>query len=613
MFSSSVKLLIKVVNLSKIKNKARSKTSLRELRELFSYILPYKRKFYLALSCLFFTATLSLAFPYLMGSLIGGAMRSTGELANPEYVGKTINSVTKILICVLGLQAFIAYWRIKWFAFAGESALADIRKEVFGRLVMLPISYFSDNRVGEICSRLSADLSLIRDTLIITLPQIIRQTVMLLGGIIFIAWSSPKLTGVMLLCIPIVIIFLALFGRGIKGKTAKAQDELAKSNVVVEEALHGISNVKAFTNEEYEENRYSNSLSKFIELTMRAAKARAFFVSFIIFALFGVITLVVWFGAGMLSNGQIDAEKFTQFVLFSIFVGAAMGSFPEIMSQLYKAVGATERIREILSENTEHCNDKGTTEYMLGGEIEFEDLCFSYPSRNNITVVDNLNLSVSPGERIAIVGASGAGKSTLIKLLLRFYEPSSGNIKYDSRDASEISISSLRKQISIVPQEVFLFGGTIGENIGYGSPESEESKIKDAAIKANAHDFIVKLPDGYDTFVGERGVKLSGGQRQRIAIARAILSEPAVLLLDEATSSLDSKSEILVQQGLESLMAGRTCIIIAHRLSTVRSVDRIIVLKNGRIVESGSHEELFQKESGAYKTLYELQFGELSN
>ena len=605
-------LLIKVANLSNTKNNVRSKTSLRELRELFSYILPYKKKFYLALCCLFFTATLSLAFPYLMGSLIGGAMRSSGELANPEYVGSSIDGVTKILIVVLGLQAFIAYWRIKWFAFAGESALADIRKEVFERLVMLPMSYFSDNRVGEISSRLSADLSLIRDTLIITLPQIIRQSVMLIGGIIFIAWSSPKLTGVMLLCIPIVIIFLAFFGRGIKSKTARAQDELAKSNVVVEESLHGISNVKAFTNEEYEKNRYSSSLSEFIELTIHAAKARAFFVSFIIFALFGVITLVVWFGAGMLSNGQIDAEKFTQFVLFSIFVGAAMGSFPEIMSQLYKAVGATERIREILSEKTEYCHDKGTRDQILRGEIEFENLCFSYPSSNNTIVIDNLNLSVSPGERIAIVGASGAGKSTLIKLLLRFYEPSSGSIKYDGKGASEISISSLRNQISIVPQEVFLFGGTIGENIGYGAPGSDESKIKEAAVTANAHDFIVKLPEGYDTFVGERGVKLSGGQRQRIAIARAILSDPSVLLLDEATSSLDSKSEILVQEGLESLMAQRTCIIIAHRLSTVRSVDRIIVLKNGRIVESGTHEELYQKDSGVYKTLYELQYGELS-
>ena len=612
MFSSSVNLLIKVANLSNTKNKVRSKTSLRELRELFSYILPYKRKFYLALCCLFFTAALSLAFPYLMGSLIGGAMRSTGELANPEHVGSSIDGVTKILIVVLGLQAFIAYWRIKWFAFAGESALADIRKEVFERLVMLPMSYFSDNRVGEISSRLSADLSLIRDTLIITLPQIIRQTVMLIGGIIFIAWSSPKLTGVMLLCIPIVIIFLAVFGRGIKSKTARAQDELAKSNVVVEESLHGISNVKAFTNEQYEKNRYSSSLSEFIELTIHAAKARAFFVSFIIFALFGVITLVVWFGAGMLSNGQIDAEKFTQFVLFSIFVGAAMGSFPEIMSQLYKAVGATERIREILSEKTEYCHDKGTRDQILRGEIEFENLCFSYPSSNNTIVIDNLNLSVSPGERIAIVGASGAGKSTLIKLLLRFYEPSSGSIKYDGKGASEISISSLRNQVSIVPQEVFLFGGTIGENIGYGAPGSDESKIKEAAFTANAHDFIVKLPEGYDTFVGERGVKLSGGQRQRIAIARAILTNPSVLLLDEATSSLDSKSEILVQEGLESLMADRTCMIVAHRLSTVRSVDRIIVLKNGRIVESGTHEELYKKDSGVYKTLYELQFGELN-
>ena len=445
-----------------------------------------------------------------------------------------------------------------------------------------------------------------------TLPQIIRQSVMLIGGIIFIAWSSPKLTMIMLLCIPLVLSLLWFFGRGIKEKTAKSQDELAESNVIVEESLHGIVNVKAFTNEQYEKRRYAGSLSDFIDLTMSAAKARAFFVSFIIFALFGVITFVVWYGAGMLSDGEISSEKFTRFVLFSIFVGAAMGSFPEIMSQLYKAVGATERIREILSEKDENNDGAELIELEMKGGIEINDLSFCYPSRDEVVVLDDISFSVQPGERVAIVGASGAGKSTIIKLLLKLYKPSSGDIKFDGTSSERLSVDSIRSQISIVPQEVFLFGGTIKENIAYGAIDADESQIIDAAMKANAHEFIENLPDGYETTVGDRGVKLSGGQRQRIAIARAILSNPSILLLDEATSSLDSESELLVQQALEGLMSERTCIVVAHRLSTVRSVNRIIALKDGKIVESGSHEELFQKEGGVYKTLYEMQFGELS-
>ena len=598
---------------SNSKNRVDSKTGLAELLKLFSYISPYKKKFYLAFCCLFITASLALAFPYLMGSLLGGAM-STGErVADSGFVSENINKVTQLLILVLGVQAFIAYWRIRWFAYAGESALADIRKETFGKLVMLPLSYYSENKVGEICSRLSADLSLIRDTIIMTLPQIIRQSVMLIGGIIFIAWSSPKLTMIMLLCIPLVLSLLWFFGRGIKEKTAKSQDELAESNVIVEESLHGIVNVKAFTNEQYEKRRYAGSLSDFIDLTMSAAKARAFFVSFIIFALFGVITFVVWYGAGMLSDGEISSEKFTRFVLFSIFVGAAMGSFPEIMSQLYKAVGATERIREILSEKDENNDGTGLIELEMKGGIEINDLSFCYPSRDEVVVLDDISFSVQPGERVAIVGASGAGKSTIIKLLLKLYKPSSGDIKFDGTSSERLSVDSIRSQISIVPQEVFLFGGTIKENIAYGAIDADESQIIDAAMKANAHDFIENLSDGYETTVGDRGVKLSGGERQRIAIARAILSNPSILLLDEATSSLDSESELLVQQALEGLMSERTCIVVAHRLSTVRSVNRIIALKDGKIVESGSHEELFQKEGGVYKTLYELQFGEPSD
>ena len=347
--------------------------------------------------------------------------------------------------------------------------------------------------------------------------------------------------------------------------------------------------------------------SDVVNLTLSASKARALFVSFIIFALFGVITFVVWYGAGMLEREEIDAEKFTQFVLFSIFVGAALGSFPDILSQLHKAVGATARVREILSEEPEEVFKDGKLS-RLRGEVEFSDVSFSYPSRKDNEVLRGINLLVGAGERVAIVGSSGAGKSTLFQLLMRFYDPSSGELKFDGQKAASYSLSELRDQMAIVPQDVLLFGGSIRDNIAYGCPKAQEVDIIEAARKANAHEFIESFPEGYQTIVGDRGVKLSGGQRQRIAIARAILADPAILLLDEATSSLDSESESLVHEALESLMSKRTSIIIAHRLATVRGADRILVLQDGRFIESGTHEELSCKEEGVYKMLSELQF-----
>ncbi len=580
---------------------------LSELFKLVTYLGPYRLYFYSALGCLFITAILSLAFPYLMGILIGGSMGGGDRIADSKNVEENIDRVALTLVAVLAVQAFIAYWRIRWFAFAGESALADIRKDAYGKLVRLPMSYFSERRVGELCSRISADITLIRDTLILTVPQIIRQSVMLVGGVLFIAYASIKLTIVMLLCIPIVVILMGIFGRGIRVQTREAQDELAASNVVVEESLHGIASVKAFTNEGYEESRYSGSLKGFVNLTLSASKARALFVSFIIFALFGVITFVVWYGAGMLEREEIDAAKFTQFVLFSIFVGAALGSFPDILSQLHKAVGATVRVREILSEEPEEAHNNNQLS-RLRGEVEFSDVSFSYPSRKDIEVLRGINLSVDAGERVAIVGSSGAGKSTLFHLLMRFYDPSSGELKFDGQNAANYSLSELRNQMAIVPQEVLLFGGSIRDNIAYGCPGAEDVHIIAAAEKANAHEFIQSFPEGYHTIVGDRGVKLSGGQRQRIAIARAILADPAILLLDEATSSLDSESEGLVHEALETLMSERTSIIIAHRLATVRGADRILVLRDGLFIESGTHEELSCKEGGVYKMLSELQF-----
>ena len=578
--------------------------SMREALRLFSYLRPYRRHFYPALACLFITASLSLAFPYLMGQLIGGAVE-----VGKDSVTSQIDRVALTLLGVLALQAFIAYWRVRWFAFAGESGLADIRRDTYSKLVRMPMNYFSEHRVGELSSRIAADLTLIRDTLILTVPQIIRQSVMLVGGLVFIFISSWKLTLVMLACIPVVVILISIFGRGIRRLSKDAQDEMAGSNVIVEETLQGIASVKSFSNEVFETRRYSGSLARFVEVTLSAARARALFVSFIIFALFGAITFVVWYGSGMLGRDEIEFHEFNRFVLFSIFIGAALGSFPDILSQVHKAVGATTRVREILGDETEDVGMDDTLQVTrFNGAVEMRDVTFRYPSRKDIDVLTAVNFKVAPGERVAIVGPSGAGKSTIVQLLLRFYDPCSGEVRFDGKNARDYSLQALRSQMAIVPQEVLLFGGSIRENIAYGWTGADQADIEEAARKANAHEFISNFPEGYETLVGDRGVKLSGGQRQRIAIARAILADPAILLLDEATSSLDSESEQAVQEALDGLMKGRTSIIIAHRLSTIREADRILVLRDGKIVESGTHDELSLKEGGVYRMLSELQF-----
>jgi len=589
------------------------RSSYRGALQLFSYLKPYRAYFIPALIALFITAGLSLAFPYFMGQLIGG-VNGAPDAVEPTQIGERINRVAITLGIVLLVQALIAFFRIRAFTRAGESALADMRRDVYSRVVRLPMAYFGEHRVGEISSRLSSDLTLIRDTLLTTLPQMVRHTVMLVGGIGFILVSSIKLSLFMLACLPVVILLAAVFGRRIRGFSRDAQDQLAESQVVVEETLQGIASVKAFHNEDHETARYKASLDRFLESTMRGATSRAAFVAFIIFVLFGTITAVVWFGVKMLQAGEISTEQFNWFVLFSIFVGASMGSLPEILGQIQKSVGATDRIREILAqpiegESSGTGDEKAELPDRLRGDVELRDVEFAYPSRPDLKVLDGVSIKAKSGQRIALVGGSGAGKSTISNLLLQFYHPQSGALLFDDQPAANYPLEYLRDQMAMVPQEVLLFGGSIRENIAYGRPGASDAEIEKAAARACADEFIKAFPEGYDTLVGDRGVKLSGGQRQRVAIARALLADPAILILDEATSALDSESERLVQQALEELMVGRTSIIIAHRLSTIRNADRILVLKDGKVVEEGNHDELVDRQDGIYRMLSKLQFG----
>ncbi len=571
---------------------------------ILAYLMREKKIFVPSLIALFVTAALALAFPYFLKELIGSPVDGRQNSVPPAEIMEKINGTILKLIAALFLQAFIGFFRVQGFIRSGESALNRLRQDLFTHLLRLPIPYFQEQRAGSLSNRVSADLALVRETLISTIPQAVRQTVILIGGLVFIFISSWKLSLVMLGCIPVVVLLIAFFGRKVRNHSKAAQESLAEASTVIEESVQNIADVKAYTNEPFEQDRYQTSLQAFLAVTLRGAKARGAFLSFIILVLFGTIAFVVWYGARMYSHGGITWENFFAFIIFSIFVGASLGSFPEIISQFQATTGATERLREILDMPTER--ETGGSGQQLTGRIAFDELSFTYASRPEIPVLRNVSIALPAGQRTAIVGPSGAGKSTLFSLILGFNDPSSGKLLFDGTDSQEISLESLRSQIAIVPQEVMLFGGTIMENIAYGKPGATTEEIQLAATQANANGFINELPDQYQTLVGPRGTKLSGGQRQRIAIARAILADPKILLLDEATSALDSESERLVNEALERLMAGRTSLVIAHRLSTVRHADQILVLSKGKLIEQGTHDELFAT-NGTYRFLAETQ------
>ena len=580
--------------------------SLRQASQIFRYLRPYQARFAGAWVALLCSSSLGLAFPYLTGRLLDA---STGRVSGigPD----SLNGIALLLLGSLAIQAFFSYFASYGFNRCGESALTDLRREVFGRILGLPMSFFAHRRVGELSSRLSADLTVIQGTLTGTIPQFLRQAVLLTGGIALIVMTSWRLGAVMISTFPVLLLAAILMGRRIRGLSRSAQDHLAEGGTVVEESLHGIVNVKAFGNERFELGRYSGHLGDFLAVILRTARLRASLVSFIIFGVFGSIVLVFWYGARLMQEGAMSFGELTRFILYTTFVGGSVASFADVFSQVQKTLGATERVRELLDETPEipvlEPAPAGPVP-RLRGEVAFEDVEFRYPSRLDVTALRGLSLSARAGEKIALVGPSGAGKSTLVSLLLRLYDPTSGRMLIDGRPATELPLHVLRGNMAIVPQEVMLFGGTIEENIRYGKPGATRDEVLSAARQAACHEFIERFPEGYQTRVGDRGVKLSGGQRQRIAIARALLKDPAILILDEATSSLDSESEKLIQQALTALLSGRTAFVIAHRLSTIRQVDRIHVIEDGRVAEAGTHEELMSRDGGIYRRLAELQF-----
>ena len=558
--------------------------------------------FFLLLSSL-----VGLAFPSFIGGLIDAAQGK----ATSKFLPASIQGIGILALLVLFGQGFVSFFRILWFVQVAERSLADIRRDTYFKLITLPMNFFSNRRVGELNSRISADLSQIQDTLTTTLAEMTRQIVLLIGGIAFLAIISIKLTLSLLVVLPVLIVIAIFFGRFIRKLSRKAQDKLAESNTIVEETLQGIANVKAFVNEAFEAGRYSTNIREVANIAITGAKYRGLFASFIVFGLFGAIVAVVAYGCILVSHHELSVGELFKFALYAAFVGSAMGSFPEMYANVQRAVGASERVLEILAEEGEDVSINDTENEIkqkISGEIAFEHVNFHYPSRTEIEVLKDVSFEAGRGQRIALVGPSGSGKSTTAALILQFYHPQNGTILFDGIPANNFSLTDIRNQVAIVPQDVLLFGGTIRENIAYGKLKATEAEVLRAAERANAHEFIKSFPEGYETIVGERGVKLSGGQRQRIAIARALLKNPSILILDEATSSLDSESERLVQEALEELMKNRTSIIIAHRLSTIRDADKIIVLEKGKVIESGTHDELVGNEKGLYRYLSQLQF-----
>jgi len=576
-----------------------TKESFKRSLRIFKYIKPYIGVFTIGLFFLFVTGATALAFPKLMGNMID---------ASKETSIDDINRIALILLVVFIFQSIASYFRIYTFSYVTEKALGKMRLDVYQHVIKLPMTFFSTRRVGELNSRISSDVELLNTTFTITIAELLRQIIIIIGGVIFLATISSKLTLGMLSIVPMVAISAVIFGKYIKGFSKQTQAKIAESNVIVEETFQGIANVKSFANEGFEIIRYANDIKEVVSLAIKGAKWRGAFASFIIFCIFGSIVAVVWYGAILVQGGELSIGELISFILYTVFMGASIGGIAAQYAQVQKAIGATENLMDLLDENAEEINTQESKSIKISGDIGFSNVSFNYPSRKDVTVLSDVSFTAKSGQLIAVVGPSGAGKSTIASLLFRFYDAKSGSIKIDNKLVSEYSITGLRNEMAIVPQDVILFGGTIQENIAYGKPNATLQEIKLAAEQANAKGFVEKFPEQYDTIVGERGVQLSGGQRQRIAIARAVLKDPSILILDEATSSLDSESEKLVQNALEKLMKDRTSIVIAHRLSTIRNADKILVLENGEIKESGTHDELISNKTGTYRHLSDLQF-----
>ena len=602
----------------KKKKKRLRMSDLRGFKQMSPYLKPHRMGFAVGILLIMISSILTLFVTRLWGQLggvgiMGGSENiaasdlETGFLANFNF--NNLESIGTTIAVVLVIQATLSFLRVYLFANMTEKMMLTMRRDAFEAVVSMPMKFYHDKRVGDVNSRISADITSIQDTFTTTLAELIRQSIMLVGGIAALAYFSVDLTLMMLMTLPVVVLVAIVFGKFIKRLSKETQDEIAASNVIVQEVLTGIVNVKAFANEWYERGRYTGSISSVRALAMKGAMGRGAFASFIILFIFGAITLVIFKGAALMQSGDLASEHFFTFLLMTGLVAGSVGGLANLFGVVQKGLGAVESLMDLLNEKRElEKLTENVPIYDLRKTVAFNNVNFHYESRKDLTILSDLTLEMKTGEQVALVGPSGAGKSTIASLLLRFEAPVSGSITIDGKNLTDMDLRGFRKRIGYVPQEVILFGDDIRTNIAYGKLDATDSEIRDAAKQANALEFIESFPEGFSTLVGERGIQLSGGQRQRIAIARAILRDPDILILDEATSALDSVSETAVQAALEQLMKGRSTLIIAHRLSTIQNAHRIVVIVEGSVAESGTHSELIENKGPYYRQIQSQDF-----
>ncbi|MBL7997556.1 MAG: ABC transporter ATP-binding protein [Candidatus Kapabacteria bacterium] len=575
-----------------------------EIFFLLRFYEPFATKTIIVFLIMMVSNSMSLVLPGVIGRLfdtiLAYAMTESGWL----LIGG--------MVLLFVVQSVLNYFTSVTLATITQNVLTTLRTTLFAHIIRLPMAYFAEKRVGELLSRVTSDITQIQETFTFTMLQLLRQGIFLVGGTAFILVRSVELTKPVLVCVPILIVVAITLGKKLRAISTKAQDAIAQATTIVEESFQAIESVKSFTNEQHETSRYTSKLNEYVALALRGVRIQSLFVSFILFAAFGGIAGVLGYGVYLVHLKELSIGELISFVMYSFFVAGAMGSFAELYGQIQRTLGASVRVREILSEKAETDDIHQDSSPKLD-TISFRNVSFAYPSRPDLTVLNDVTFDICAGERVAFVGESGAGKSTTASLIQRMYTQQSGEILFNNIPVSTLTLAHVRSSIGVVPQDIILFGTTIEDNIRYGKLNASSDDIIRASKTANADEFIAQFPDGMATMVGERGVKLSGGQRQRIAIARAILKNPPILILDEATSSLDSETEHLIQQALDVLMHGRTTVIIAHRLATIRRCDRIFVFKNGRIVQQGTHDELISQSDSYYARLCELQFGRNRN
>lgn len=573
----------------------------RPLLRLWPRVRPYRAGLAVAAVTLVLSSCLALSFPLVVRYLLDAAFE--------RHDRHLLDQIALGLLAIFATTAVLNYIQTYFLSATGERAVAGLRRELFGKLLEMPPGFFADRRTGELTSRLTVDIGLLQGILSHQLADFTRQMLALVGGVVVLTWMQPKLMLTAIGVVPVVALSALIFGKRLKSITTSVQDQLADSTALAEEAFGQIRVVQGFAQEPYERERFAARVGRVVTASLHRARVRATFFGVITFTTFSAVTAVLWMGGRLVLSGQLTPGQMVSFLLYTVSIAAAFGALATFFSAYQEAVGAAQRVFELLETVSPVADSPHPVPlpHPVRGEVVFDDITFAYRADALEPTIRGLTLRIAPGEVVAVVGPSGAGKTTLASLLPRFWDVDQGAIRLDGIDIRDLALADLRHAIGIVPQEPALFSGTVRENIAYARPDASAEEVEAAAQVANAHEFIVQLPERYDTVVGERGVKLSGGQRQRIAIARAVLKDPAVLVLDEATSSLDNESERLVEMALERLLVGRTTLIIAHRLSTVQRADRLVVLDAGAIVEEGTHAELLRR-GGIYARLFQMQW-----